>query len=182
MTDKELAKRICEGDLAAAEEFARGHYPAVLRLAVRLAGRQEDAEDIAQETFLTARQKIHTYRGRSSLRTWIHRIALNHYRQWRRKRTTLPLVDHDRSSNDGGIAAFETGHVLLNAMRGMEEKQREAFVLFEVEQLSMSETAQVLGVPVGTAKARVHYARQYLRRQLEGGPEVIRDAHPHTTH
>jgi RNA polymerase sigma-70 factor (ECF subfamily) len=175
MTERELARRIGEGNAEASEAFAREHYPAVLRLVFRLSGQKEDAEDIAQETFLVARQKISSFRGGSTLRTWIHRIALNEYRQWRRKRRTLPMLDHDQPVNDQGIKAFETGHVLAKAMQNIPEKQREAFVLFEVEQLSMNEVAHVLGVPTGTAKARVAYARQNLRNQLEGRPEVIKD-------
>ncbi len=181
MNDKEWAQRICQGDAEASEAFAREHYPAVLRLALRLTGRQEDAEDIAQETFVVARQKMGTFRGSSTLRTWIHRIAFNEYKMWRRKRRPLQLAEFDRPSNDSGIAAFETGHILENAMQSLPAKQREAFILFEVEQLSMQEVAHVLGVPIGTAKARVHYARQGLRRQLEGGPEVITDELQHTT-
>ena len=175
MTDKELARKIDHGDAEAAEAFARAHYPAVLRLAFRLCNHREQAEDIAQETFLVVRQKIGSFRGGSSLRTWIHRIALNEYRQWRRKRQALPLVDHDSAKHDSGIKAFETGHILATAMKSLPEKQREAFVLFEVEQLPMNEVAQVLGVPTGTAKARVFYARQNLRQQLEGRSEVIKD-------
>ena len=181
MTDKELARKVGRGDAEAAETFAREHYPAVLRLACRLCGQREEAEDIAQETFLVARRKIETFRGGSSLRTWIHRIALNEYRQWRRKRRPLQLVDHDFANHDAGIKAFETGHILANAMKNLPEKQREAFVLFEVEQLPMNEVAQVLGVPSGTAKARVFYARQNLRHQLEGRSEVIKDEFQQST-
>lgn len=181
MTEKELARRIEAGEPDAAEAFAREHYPAVLRLAYRLSGQKEDAEDIAQETFLVARQKISTFRGGSTLRTWIHRIALNEYRQWRRKRRPLPLVDHDQPMQDHAIHSFETGHVLAKAMQNIPEKQREAFVLFEVEQLSMNEVAHVLGVPTGTAKARVFYARQNLRNQLEGRSEVIKDEFKQST-
>lgn len=181
MTEKELAKRIGNGDAEAAEAFARDHYPAILRLALRLTGLREDAEDIAQETFLVARKKISTFRGGSTLRTWIHRIAFNEYRQWRRKKRPLNLIDHDLASHDAGIKAFETGHVLENAMRNLPDKQREAFILFEVEQLSMNEVAHVLGVPTGTAKARIFYARQNLRQQLEGGFEVIKDEFQQST-
>ena len=63
MTDKELARKVGRGDAEAAETFAREHYPAVLRLACRLCGQREEAEDIAQETFLVARRKIETFRG-----------------------------------------------------------------------------------------------------------------------
>lgn len=181
MTEKELARRIGDGDANAAEAFVRDHYPAVLRLALRLSGQREDAEDIAQETFLVARKRISTFRGGSSLRTWIHKIAFNEYRQWRRKQRPLHLLDHDLVATDNRISAFETGHVLLNAMASLPDKQREAFILFEIEQLSMNEVAHVLGVPTGTAKARVFYARQHLRHQLEGGFEVIKDEFQQST-
>lgn len=181
MTDLQVARMIAAGDAEAAEAFVREHYPAVLRLATRLTGQAEDAGDIAQETFLAARQKIGTYRGKSSLRTWIHKIAFNEYRQWRRKRQSLPLENHDQASNDPAIKSFETGHILAKAMQNIPEKQREAFILFEVEQLSMNEVAHVLGIPTGTAKARVAYARQNLRQQLEGESGVIKDELQHTT-
>lgn len=175
MTELDIARRIDRGDAAVAEAFVREHHPAVLRLAVRLTGQLDDAEDIAQETFLAARQKIGSFRGGSTLRTWIHKIAFNEYRQWLRKRRTLPLMEHDRAARDPGIAAFETGHILANAIKKLPDKQREAFVLFEIEELSMNEVAHVLGVPTGTAKARVSYARQNLRVQLEGRQTVTQD-------
>lgn len=181
MTEKELARRIGDGDAEAAEAFVREHYPAVLRLTLRLSGQKEDAEDIAQETFLVARKRISTFRGGSSLRTWIHKVAFNEYRQWRRKQRPLPLLDHDLAASDDRFGTFETGHVLTNAMKNLPDKQREAFILFEIEQLSMNEVAHVLGVPTGTAKARVYYARQNLRHQLEGGFEVIKDEFQQST-
>lgn len=181
MTELELARRIGKGDPDAAEAFVREHHPAVLRLAVRLTGQLDDAEDMTQETFLMARQKIGSFRGGSTLRTWIHTIAFNEYRQWRRKRKALPLLDNDSAARDPRILAFETGHILNNAILKLPDKQREAFVLFEVEQLSMNEVAHVLGVPAGTAKARVSYARQNLRNLLEGRPtEVINDELKHS--
>ena len=181
MSELQLARLIGSGDAEAAEAFVREHYPAVLRLATRLAGRTEDAEDIAQEAFLAARQKIGTYRGGSSLRTWIHKITFNEYRQWRRRQQFLPLEDHDQASSDPAIKSFETGQLLADALQRIPRKQREAFILFEVEQLSMNEVAHVLGVPTGTAKSRVSYARQNLRQQLEGDTEVIKDGYQHST-
>ena len=155
MTDRDMAKRIEDGDGEAADQFVRDHYPAVLRLATRLSGQREDGEDIAQQTFLVARRKIGSFQGNSSLRTWIHRIAINESRQWRRKTRPLASLDRDVESKDSGIDEFESGHILAAALANLPEKQREAFVLFEVEQLAMIEVAQVLGIPSGTAKARV---------------------------
>ncbi len=181
MTELELARKIGSGDAIAGEAFARDHYPAVLRLAVRLTDHREDAEDIAQETFLIARRKIGSFRGGSTLRTWVHKIAFNEYRKWRRKSKSLPLMDHDLPLVDLAIESFEAGHVLSNAMKKIPDKQREAFVLFEIEQLTIVEVAHVLGIPLGTAKARVAYARQNLRIRLEGRKEVIIDAYTQST-
>lgn len=175
MTELQLAQKIAKGDGEAAEAFVREHYPAVLRFSFRLCGRKEEAEDIAQDTFVAARQKIGSFKGRSSLRTWIHTIALNEYRQWRRRQRPLGLLDHDGAAADLAIAQFETGHVLAEALKRLPEKQREAFVLFEVEQLSMNEVAMILDVPLGTAKARAHYARQSLREILSHGISVKND-------
>lgn len=171
----QLAEQIARGDGNAAEMFVREHYPAVLRFAHRLCGQKEEAEDIAQDTFVAARRKIGSFRGRSSLKTWVHSIALNEYRQWRRRHRSMPLLEHDGGSFDPSIAQFEAGHVLAEALKKLPEKQREAFVLVEVEQLSMKEVAMVLGVPVGTAKARASYARQSLREILTHGVLVKND-------
>ena len=167
MSDVELARRIAVGDRDAAELFAREHYPAVLRLATRLCGNGDDAGDIAQETFIVARRDFGRYRGGASLRTWVHKIAFNEYRQWKRKRRALPLFDLDFPIRDEAIESFEAGHALMAALANIPNKPREAFILFEVEQLAMNEVAKVLGVPVGTAKARVFYARQHLRQHFE---------------
>lgn len=181
MTETELAKAIADGDKDAAEEFVRRLYPVVLRFAIQVTGRREDAEDIAQETFVTARQRIGSFRGKSSLTTWIHKIALNKCRRSLRQRRPLVLVEGDKAEPDSGIAAFEAGHILRGALQKLSAKHREAFVLFEIEELPMAEVAKVLGVPVGTAKARVFYARQNLRIFLEGRREVKADGIKHST-
>jgi len=181
MTEIELAKKIGDGDADSAEAFVREHHPAVLRLAFRLTGQIQDAEDITQETFLVARQKISSYRGNSTLRTWIHKIAINQYRQFKRKYQFVPLTDTNLPSHSADFEMFETGHILSKAIQKLPAKQREAFILFEVEQLSMNEVAHVLSVPVGTAKARVFYARRNLRNQLVGRPEVNNDEIKHST-
>jgi RNA polymerase sigma-70 factor, ECF subfamily len=175
MNETQLAQRIQAGDRELAERFVRDHYPAVYRLMVRLTAHREEAEDLTQQTFVVARRNIGGFQGASSLRTWIHRIAVNEYKQWRRKRIWTGRIFRDEPKRDRALQAFEAGHVLSEALAKISDKQRIAFVLHEVEQLSMAEVAQILGIPVGTAKARVSYARHQLRTLLEDRREVTQD-------
>lgn len=172
MNDKDTAERIARGDQDCAERFVRETYPAVFRLLRHLTGQREDAEDLTQQTFLTARQQISNFRGKSSLFTWTHRIAFNEYLQWkRRKKRTLPL-DPALAAVEKGYGSCIAGESLLAALGTLPDKMREAFVLHEIEELSMTEAAEILKVPVGTVKARVFYARKRLRPLFENGTEV----------
>ncbi len=172
MNDLEIARRIAAGDAGAAETLVRDHYPSVYRLMRHLTNHREDAEDLTQQAFLAARRKIHTYRGSSGLKTWIHRIAFNEYAQWKRKnRQTAPLqLDH--ATDDPGYGSFVTGQSLQSALAALPPKLREAFILHEVEELKVEDVAQVLMVPAGTVKARLFYARRRLRALLEDGTEA----------
>ncbi|MEQ1824256.1 MAG: RNA polymerase sigma factor [Fimbriimonadaceae bacterium] len=175
MNDNQLAKQIASGNIEAGQSFVREHYTAVFRVLLRMTDHREEAEDLTQQTFVSARKSIGSFNGSSTLRTWLHRIAINEYRQWRRKRRWVGQIFREEPSSDQGVKSFESGYVLAQAMGKLSGKLREAFVLFEVEQLSMNEVAQVLDIPVGTAKARVSYARQQLRTLLEDRIEVKND-------
>ncbi|RYG15876.1 RNA polymerase sigma factor [bacterium] len=172
MNDLEVARRIAAGDGAAAEKLVRDHYPSVFRAMRHLTGHREDAEDLTQQAFLVARGKIDTYRGAASLKTWLHRIAFNEYAMWKRKqRQTAPLT-LDQPTDEAGYRSFVTGEALLAALATLPEKLRVAFILHEVEAMKVEEVAKVLGVPNGTVKARLFYARRRLRAQLEEETEV----------
>ncbi len=172
MNDLEAARRIAAGDAEAAEAMVRDHYPSVFRAMRHFAGTREDAEDLTQQVFLTARTQIHTFRGNSGLKTWIHRIAFNEYAQWRRKRKRTEPLDFERSANDPGYQSFVLGESLLAALNALPEKLRVAFLLHEVEELKVEEIARVLRVPSGTVKARLFYARRRLRALLEDRTET----------
>ncbi len=175
MNDKELADRIQKGESEAINRFVDEHYNAVARLMIRLTNHREEAEDLTQQTFVVVRKKISSFRGKSSLKTWVHSIAINEYRQWLRKRRWTTNVIDDEPTRDPAFETFESGYVLNQAIAQLSPKLREAFVLFEVEQLSMNEVIAVLKVPSGTAKARVAAARQKLRSLLEEQSEVKKD-------
>ncbi|RYG30881.1 RNA polymerase sigma factor [bacterium] len=172
MNDLQTARLIAAGDGEAAEKLVRDHYPSVFRAMRHLTGHREDAEDLTQQAFLVAREKIHTFRGSSGLKTWIHRIAFNEYAQWNRKRRQTTALPPDQQIDDPGYRSFVAGESLLSALRELTDKHRVAFVLHEVEEMKVEEVARVLRVPTGTVKARLFYARRRLRALLEEGTEV----------
>jgi RNA polymerase sigma-70 factor (ECF subfamily) len=172
MNDQEIASRVAAGDADAAEQFVREHYPAVFRLLRHLTGRREDAEDLTQQAFLVARAKIDRFRGNASLKTWLHRIAVNEYSQWKRKQKQTAPLTNERSMEEPGYGSFVEGESLLRALATLSDKHREAFILHEVEELPITAVAQILNVPAGTVKARLFYARRNLRAYLEDGSEA----------
>lgn len=166
LSDQEKARRIASGDEETTRIFVNENYPSVLRFMRQLTRNVDDAEDLTQQAFIQARQKMASYRGGSSLRTWLHRVAFHEYTHWKRKqRSWLRLADN--SIAEQGYQTCIDGALLLDALHRLPAKLREAFLLFEVQELSLEEVAGVLGVPSGTVKSRLHHARKQLRNYLE---------------
>jgi RNA polymerase sigma-70 factor (ECF subfamily) len=164
-----LVMRAKSGDVAAFEEIYRMHAGRTLALCRRLAGDSALAEDIFQEVFVQAWQKLHMYRGESSLATWLYRIAANAVldacRANRRRQLWLDAfrwvwkpaaVRRDpalRADLDAVIAALPI-------------KARTIFVLHDVEGYRHEEISLMLGLAPGTCKAQLHNARRMLRKEL----------------
>ena len=162
--DQEIANRIRAGDREAASAMVHSHYAAVLRFLWMLSRNGDDAEELTQETFLRALGKMGKFRGDSGLRTWLHRIAYHAFINQKRRRGAVSL------SADVPSSPFEARSALALdlecALGGLPETARAAFVLCEIQQLSVKEAAEVLSVPEGTVKSRVHAARVQLRESL----------------
>jgi len=165
MDDLELARRLAENDDDALAELVERHYAPTYRFLRRLSADDEAARDLAQETLLQVRNAASGFRGRSAFRTWMLRIAYRTYARSRRRRRheTLSEALASPSSEASSLdrVAFE------QALLTLSPKLRDALLLFEVLELSMEETATVLRVPSGTAKARVARARQAMQNHLE---------------
>lgn len=170
--DLETARRIANGDQGAAEQFVRDLYPSVFRLMRHLTGHREDAEDLTQQAFVAARQRIDSYRGTAGLRTWMHRIAFNEYAQWKRRKKHVAPLSLEHAVEDPGFGSFIAGESLLKALSTLPDKLRETFILHEVEELKVHEVARILKVPNGTVKARLFHARRQLRILFEDRTEV----------
>ena len=177
-----LVHRCASGDETASEELVADHQRAVVKLATNLLGDREEALDLSQEVFLRVFRTIHRFRGQSSLRTWIYRIAVNQarnrHRFWRRRHRAdqVSLDQHIAAHGDfvsAGdatpdrlLAQKELGERLQTALDHLPFDQRTAIVLREIDGLSYEEIAFSLGVAVGTVKSRLTRARQALRLEL----------------
>jgi RNA polymerase sigma-70 factor (ECF subfamily) len=177
-----LVQRCAAGDEVACAELVADHQRMVVQLALNLLGDRDEALDLSQEVFLQVFRTINRFRGQSSLRTWIYRIAVNQarnrHRFWRRRHRA------DQVSLDAHLAAHgdflsepgatpeslfvqkELAARLQHALDNLPFDQRTAIVLREIDGLSYEEIAFSLGVAVGTVKSRLTRARQALRVEL----------------
>lgn len=167
--DWRLAQRVRQGHTEAGEEIVTLHYEGVCRFLLYLAGNMDIAQELAQDTFVSAWRSMPTYNGKSSLKTWLHRIAYREFSEWRgRQRLTDPLTEHHDCRQDfeeGTITALTAEH----AIRSLPSALREAFLLCNLQELSVKEAAEILGVPRGTILSRLHAARVKLRKALAEG-------------
>lgn len=157
------------------EEIVRRHSGFVYNVAYRMMGNPEDAEEVAQEAFLSAYRAFPRFRGQSRVTTWLYRITVNaalmRLRKSRRgdalTRTGLEDVEVvDWGTPEDAAANSELGQRLREGIARLDPDLRAAVVLRDVEGLSNSEAAEVLGISVSAFKSRLHRARVLLRTYL----------------
>jgi len=164
--DKWLVQRILNGDKLAGEQFVIEHYEAIFRFLRNLTGSKEDAEDLTQQTFLRAWEALSSFRGDSSLSTWLHSIAYREYTHWLRSRREFVPLDEIIDMPDEQANQNLEAVLLRWAIYRLDPEHREVFVLYYVQGFSVSEVAKIIGVPAGTVKSRLFFARQKLRELL----------------
>ena len=148
------------------------HVDRVYRLAFRLAGDADLAQDFTQETFIRAFDRLGQYRGDASLATWLHTIAtsvsLNGMRSVTRMRTRSAPVEElsDLPTRGAAPAPHDLRERLHAAIDALSAKLRPVFVMHDVEGYTHEEIGTALGIPVGTSKARLFDARAKLRAAL----------------
>jgi RNA polymerase sigma-70 factor (ECF subfamily) len=183
-----LVQRCGAGDEPACTELVGEHQRMVLQLGINLLGDRGEALDLSQEVFLRVFRTIHRFRGQSSLRIWIYRIAVNQarkrHRVWRRRHRAdlVSLDEHLATHGDSmstrqhaperALAHEDLADVLQQALDGLPFEQRTIMVLREIDGLSYEEIAASLGVTVGNIKSRLTRARLTLRRGLRGRASV----------
>lgn len=194
--DEHLIGRAAAGDFSAFQELVSKFQSRVFRAALRIVGQRQDAEDVTQQTFLSLIEHFESFRGESSVATWILRIATNHALKLLRKRRGLPTVSWNEPSDEDNYSSLphpefiarwsatpetlaqqaEVREQIESALNTLDDKYRVVFVLRDIEGLSVRETAETLDLTEGTVKVRLLRARLMLREQLtrEFGDEATR--------
>ena len=184
--EAELVEGLRAGDSTAYRRFVDSNSANVHNLALKLLGDEQEAEDVLQETFLSAFRAIDRFEGRSKLSTWLYRITYNASLMHLRKRDRMTTFSLDRSLGDEEPAGESSTRHLVDwstvpdeqlltaearqemdlAIAGLPESLRATFVLRDIQGLSGAETAEILGITVQAVKNRLHRARLRLRSQL----------------
>jgi len=178
--DEELVSACQSGDVVAFETLVRKYQDRIVRLMYLLLGNADDAEDVAQETFIRAFRCIGAFRHRSNFSTWLHRIAVNTARNWIRdnrvERETVPLPDErwwaGSTRPEEILIARERAMEVRNALAQIPPCYREAVILRHFDGLSYEEIAEAQQVPVGTVRSRLAKGRELLQKFLRRGTET----------
>ena len=174
-----LLERHRHGDEEAFSELYRQFETMVYNLALRMSGNPADAEDITQETFVRAYRHLGKFRGKSSLKTWIFRIALNcsNTRLSRRGKRQARHIDDgeseleratdSRRSPEDRTVATDLSEAVRDGLDRLPAHYREAVLLRDFEDMNYAEIAAVLGIRIGTVRSRIARGRERLRHWLE---------------
>ncbi len=178
--DAELVGRWQAGDVSAFEALVHRHERPVFRLALRMLGNREEAEDVTQEALLSLHRHGRSFRRESRFSTFVYRVAanaaLNRRRTLGRSRARerllaqrqsggIDLPSSPRDPGDAAAGAQAQAHV-NEALQALPSDLRIAVVLYDIEGMPYGEIARVLEVPEGTVKSRIHRARNALRERL----------------
>jgi len=172
--EAELVRRAQAGDKVAFEQLYRDNVGRVYALCFRMAGTADLAEELAQDVFVRAWQKLGSFRGESAFSSWLHPLTVNvalSERRSRRRRvarvmTTDDLTEFERPGPPTRSDGPESGFDLERALATLPPGARAVFVLHDVEGYKHEEIAALLDMAVGTSKAQLHRARRLLREAL----------------
>jgi RNA polymerase sigma-70 factor (ECF subfamily) len=173
VSDRELVAKAKRGDRDAFGELVSRHQQQVYHMALRMVRNREDAEDIAQDAFVSAFEKLDTFKGTSSFRTWVISIALNRARNLLRDNPperSVELPYSARAATQDPLEALEgreRQELLESAIDALPPKQRMTLLLRVQEEMSHKEIGQALGTSTGTSKANYHFAVSRLREVME---------------
>ena len=166
-----LVRRARQGAAGAFEALYRANAGRVFALCLRMSGRRDVAEELAQEAFVRAWRNLGSFRGDSAFSTWLHRLTVNvvlgHHRSRIRRELRESPSDVIEAAAEAAPASEPGVAVdLERAIAGLPDGARTVFVLYDVEGYRHEEIGRLLGVAVGTSKAQLHRARRLLREAL----------------
>jgi RNA polymerase sigma-70 factor (ECF subfamily) len=180
-SDEDLVARSRGGDLDSFNQLVVRWERPIYALAYRVIGREEDARDVAQETFLRAFRALKGFKGQAKFSSWLYRITLNLCRDWIRRERRTPIAQTPEGvdlielaaeatpseSIEDLVSRKELGRAVAKAMSHLPEDQRTAIILKEYHGLTFQEIADLLDCPLSTVKTRLYQGLTVVRRQLE---------------
>jgi RNA polymerase sigma-70 factor, ECF subfamily len=181
--DVALVERVRAGDISAYDTLVRKYERQIFRIAQHITQNREDAEDVMQDAFLKAYEKLDQFQGNSKFYTWLVRISVNESLMRLRKRRTGKMVsiDEDVETEEGSVprdladwapdpeqnyTQTELGEILEKTIKGLPPGFRVVFELRDVQGLSTEDTAEALGLSIPAVKSRLLRARLQLRERL----------------
>ena len=180
-SDEELVSRSIGGDADSFNQLVLRWERPIYALAYRVIGREEDARDVCQETFLRAFRALGGFRGQAKFSSWLYRIALNLCRDWVRRQRRTPVVPLPEDVDvielaasreptepiEDLVARRDLTRAVEKAMARLPEEQRTAIILKEYHGLTFQEIADLVGCPLSTVKTRLYQGLTVLRRELD---------------
>jgi len=182
-----LVQRFRQGDMESFSLLVAKYQDRIYNMLLRMCGKPADAEELAQEAFLRAMERIGQFHGRSKFYTWLFRIAANlaisHRRRGGRIKfhslsgpedgdssagdaITSPLAAKRQSGPQEAAVTAETHQRVMDALGELDDEFRLVVVLRDIEEMDYAQVADVMNVPLGTVKSRLHRARMMLRDRL----------------
>ena len=179
-SDEELVTRSIGGDAESFNQLVLRWERPIYALAYRTLGREEDARDVCQETFLRAYRALSGFRGQAKFSSWLYRITLNLCRDWIRRQRRTPVVQLPEDVDvmelaaarepsepiENLVARNDLTRAVEKAMAKLPEEQRTAIILKEYHGLTFQEIADLAGCPLSTVKTRLYQGLAVLRREL----------------
>lgn len=180
ITDQELIDRCLAGHSEAFGLLVQRYQHRLYGTLVHIVGSAEVARDVAQDAFLLAFEKLGSYRGQSAFYSWLFRIALNaaasaHRKAVRHKHSVEaarestgeePIDGRPASAPSYALEVADRQHLVRKALSELPEEYRTALILKEIEELKYEEIAEILKIPLGTVRSRIHRGREELRLKL----------------
>lgn len=179
LSDEDIVGRVCDGQTALFEVLMRRHNERIYRAARAILRDDGEAEDVMQQAYVNAYAHLRQFDGRAAFATWLTRIAVNEaIARLRRRGRYTPMESDDVVTRDAAVSgrdtvtpehaayASELRHLLEAAVDRLPDGSREVFVLREVQGLTTTETAQVLGIADDAVKTRLSRAKRALRHEL----------------
>ncbi|MFS4459602.1 RNA polymerase sigma factor [Bdellovibrio sp. HCB2-146] len=177
VSDLELVEKVKAGDRRSFSELVKRHQRGVLRLSLRFVKDMDTAEDVTQEAFIKAYEKLNTFEGRASFKSWLFQIAVNTARNKLRefKKDTVDVEDVQlavAAEAETTLVHGAVANLLHQEVDKLPHKQKTALILRVYEDLSFNEIADIMECPYDTAKANYRHALMKLRQTFEQQAEL----------